>query len=61
VPIPAKLEVYYSPPMFFEGTGSEEDEVVHGYVEQVKERIAELIDAGRRRRKGEPALVKVSA
>lgn len=61
VPIPAKLEVYYSPPMFFEGTGSEEDEVVHGHVEQVKERIAELIDAGRRRRKGEPALVKVSA
>ena len=28
VPIPAKLEVYYSEPMFFEGTGSEEDEVV---------------------------------
>jgi hypothetical protein len=47
--------------MFFDGTGSEEDEVVYGYVEQVKERIAELIDAGRRRRKGEPALVKVPA
>ncbi len=55
VPIPAKLEVYYSPPMVFEGTGSEEDEVVYGHVEKVKERIADLIDAGRRRRRGEPA------
>ncbi len=55
VPIPAKLEVYYSPPMIFEGTGSEEDEVVHGHVEKVKERIAQLIDTGRRRRRGEPA------
>ena len=55
VPIPAKLEVYYSPPMIFEGSGSEEDEVVHGHVEKVKERIAQLIDTGRRRRRGEPA------
>ncbi len=55
VPIPAKLEVYYSPPMVFEGTGSEDDEVVHGHVEKVKERIAQLIDTGRRRRRGEPA------
>jgi len=54
VPIPAKLEVYYSAPMIFEGTGSEEDEVVNGYVEQVKERIAGLIEVGRRRRRGDP-------
>jgi 1-acyl-sn-glycerol-3-phosphate acyltransferase len=53
VPIPAKLEVYYSKPMVFEGTGSEEDEVVYGHVEKVKERIAGLIDVGRRRRRGE--------
>jgi 1-acyl-sn-glycerol-3-phosphate acyltransferase len=55
VPIPAKLEVYYSKPMVFEGTGSEEDEVVYAHVEKVKERIAQLIDTGRRRRRGEPA------
>ena len=55
VPIPAKLEVYYSEPMVFEGTGSEEDEVVSAHVEKVKERIAELIDRGRRHRRGEPA------
>ena len=54
IPIPVKLEVYYSAPMTFEGTGSEEDEVVLQHVEKVKERIAGLIDVGRRRRRGEP-------
>ena len=54
IPIPAKLEVYYSAPMFFEGTGTEEDEVIFGHVEKVKDRIAELIDIGRRRRRGDP-------
>lgn len=52
-PLPAKLEVYYSEPMMFEGTGAEEDEVVARHVEAVKDRIARLIDIGRRRRKGE--------
>ena len=52
-PLPAKLEVYYSEPMFFEGTGAEEDEVVFAYVDRVKTRIAELIELGRKRRKGE--------
>jgi 1-acyl-sn-glycerol-3-phosphate acyltransferase len=54
IPIPAKLEVYYSAPMTFEGTGSEEDEVVLQHVDKVKERIAGLIDVGRRRRRGDP-------
>ena len=54
VPIPVKLEVYYSAPMLFDGTGSEEDEVVLHYVDQVKARIAGLIDVGRRRRRGDP-------
>lgn len=53
VPIPAKLEVYYSAPMIFDGAGSEDDEVVQTYVDQVKERIAGLIEVGRKRRKGE--------
>lgn len=53
LPIPAKLEVHYSEPMFFEGTGAEEDEVVYANVERVKDRIASLIDLGRKRRKGE--------
>ncbi len=50
VPLPVKLEVHYSPPMFFEGTGAEEDEVIFGHVERVKARIAELIERGRQRR-----------
>jgi hypothetical protein len=38
--------------MVFEGTGNEEDKVIQGYVEQVKERIADLIERGVRIRKG---------
>ncbi|MCA9589279.1 MAG: acyltransferase family protein [Myxococcales bacterium] len=53
LPLPAKLEVHYTAPMLFEGTGSEEDDVVFGYVERVKSRIAETMELGRRRRKGE--------
>jgi len=53
LPIPAKLEVHFSEPMFFEGTGSEEDEHVNANVAKVKDRIASLIERGRRRRKGE--------
>jgi 1-acyl-sn-glycerol-3-phosphate acyltransferase len=53
LPIPAKLEIYYSAPMRFEGTGSEDDDVVHAYVDRVKSRIGELIEIGRKRRRGE--------
>lgn len=51
VPLPAALEVHYGAPMVFEGTGNEDDEVIHGYVEQVKTRIAQLIEDGRAARK----------
>lgn len=54
-PIPTKLEIYYSPPMVFEGTGAEEDEVVQAYVDQVKNRIFDLLETGRKRRTGEAA------
>ena len=52
-PLPAKLEVHYSEPMIFEGTGTEEDEVVAANVEKVKDRIAHLLDIGSKRRRGE--------
>ncbi len=42
------------PPCIFAGTGNEEDAVVHGYVDKVKEVIAKMVDAGARRRRGEP-------
>jgi 1-acyl-sn-glycerol-3-phosphate acyltransferase len=51
VPIPAQLEVHYGEAMRFEGTGNEDDAVIGGYVEQVKSRIAQLIEDGRASRK----------
>jgi 1-acyl-sn-glycerol-3-phosphate acyltransferase len=53
LPLPVKLDVYYGEPMTFEGTGSEDDETVQRYVDRVKRAIAELIERGRRERKGE--------
>jgi 1-acyl-sn-glycerol-3-phosphate acyltransferase len=50
LPLPVKLEVEYGAPMTFEGTGAESDEVISGYVEQVRTKIAEMLAAGRRRR-----------
>jgi len=51
IPAPARLELTYSEPMIFEGRGTEEDEIIEGYVEQVKQRIAGLIELGRARRR----------
>jgi 1-acyl-sn-glycerol-3-phosphate acyltransferase len=53
IPMPVKLEVYYGAPLMFEGTGTEDDETVQGYVDRVKASIAELLERGRRARKGE--------
>jgi 1-acyl-sn-glycerol-3-phosphate acyltransferase len=52
-PLPAKLVVHYGKPLVFEGTGDEEDSVIKGYVDIVKARIAELIEAARIDRRGE--------
>ncbi len=46
IPKPVPLQVYYSEPIVFEGTGSENDDVINGYVDQVKRRIAGLIATG---------------
>ena len=50
VPLPVRLEVEYGEPMMFEGTGAEADTVIEGDVEQVRMKIAEMIEAGRARR-----------
>jgi 1-acyl-sn-glycerol-3-phosphate acyltransferase len=52
LPLPVRLQVYYGEPMHFEGTGNEEDHTIARYVDQVKERIADMIAKGRKRRKG---------
>jgi 1-acyl-sn-glycerol-3-phosphate acyltransferase len=54
LPLPVRLVIEYSEPMVFEGTGTEDDEVIGGYVEQVKARIAHLIEVGREHRGGAP-------
>jgi len=47
VPLPVHCSIQYDAPLRFEGTGAEDDEVVQGWVEQVKGRIAALIGQGR--------------
>jgi 1-acyl-sn-glycerol-3-phosphate acyltransferase len=56
LPLPVRLEVHYGEPLRFAGTGCEDDEVIQGYVDEVKARIAALIDVGRRHRNGELVL-----
>jgi 1-acyl-sn-glycerol-3-phosphate acyltransferase len=51
VPLPAPCQVHYGEPMVFEGTGDEDDTVIRGYVDQVKQRIALLMEEARAARK----------
>jgi 1-acyl-sn-glycerol-3-phosphate acyltransferase len=51
IPRPVACQIYYGPPMTFDGDGDEADEVILVYVEQVKERIAAMIALGVDRRK----------
>ncbi|HLK38030.1 MAG TPA: lysophospholipid acyltransferase family protein [Polyangiaceae bacterium] len=57
LPIPAKMEIQYGPPVFYSGTGNEDDGVVLGYVAEVKRQIAGMLEDGARRRRGEPQAV----
>lgn len=52
LPLPVRLHIVYGEPMRFDGKGDEDDEVIIGYVDQVKETIAGLIERGRRLRRG---------
>lgn len=53
LPLPVRVEIHYGEPMTFTGTGAEGDEVIAGHVDEVRERIAKLIEVGRRHRSGE--------
>ena len=46
VPLPVSLEVRYGKPIVFDGSGSEDDEIVNGYVERVKGAIQGLMEEG---------------
>jgi 1-acyl-sn-glycerol-3-phosphate acyltransferase len=54
IPLPAMMQVRFGEPLVFAGDGSEEDEVIEGYVDQVKSAIAKLIAEGRQ---PQPALL----
>jgi 1-acyl-sn-glycerol-3-phosphate acyltransferase len=58
VPLPAKIDIEYAAPMQFTGTGNEDDEIVFGYVDKVKEAISSMLAAGAKRRRGEPAQLR---
>ena len=53
IPKPTRFQLLYGKPMQFEGTGHERDEVVIAMVDQVKERIRDLIRQGRQLREKE--------
>jgi 1-acyl-sn-glycerol-3-phosphate acyltransferase len=46
IPRPVPCQLYYSPPMRFVGDGSESDDVIEGYIDQVKARITAIIEHG---------------
>jgi len=54
IPFPVKYHVYFGEPMYFDGHGNDEDEVIGRKVEQARERIQAMIDAGldERRQRG---------
>ena len=53
VPKPTRFQLLYGKPMYFEGSGHERDEVVIAMVDEVKERIRDLIRQGRQLREKE--------
>lgn len=51
VPLPVSCQIHYGEPIYFDGDGSEADEVILGYVDTVKRRVAQLIEGGRDERR----------
>jgi 1-acyl-sn-glycerol-3-phosphate acyltransferase len=51
LPLPIRCAIHYGEPMTFDGNGTERDEVIEGYVEQVRGRINDLIAEGRAMRR----------
>jgi len=57
LPLPVSLSVEYGEPLRFFGTGDEDDFTIVSYVDEVKARIAELLERGKERRSKRKALV----
>lgn len=52
LPLPVTVDLHVSEPMWFEGTGNEDDRVVQENVDKVKARIAGMLDVGYKQRLG---------
>lgn len=52
LPLPVKYRIYFGEPMVFEGDPSDEDAAVEARVKKVKAAILQLLDRGRRERRG---------
>jgi 1-acyl-sn-glycerol-3-phosphate acyltransferase len=52
LPLPVKYRIHFGEPLHFEGDSSDEDAVIESKVERVKAAITELLERGRRERRG---------
>lgn len=52
LPLPVKYHIHFGAPMRFEGDPSEEDAVIQAKVNDVRDAIHEMLDEGRRTRRG---------
>jgi 1-acyl-sn-glycerol-3-phosphate acyltransferase len=50
-PLPVRYHLYFGEPMEFRGNANDEDEVIGRKVEQVKQRINDMIQAGLQQRR----------
>jgi 1-acyl-sn-glycerol-3-phosphate acyltransferase len=48
LPLPRKCSIYYGEPMHLQGDGTEDDEKIEAMVQQVKDRVRDLMDRGRK-------------
>jgi 1-acyl-sn-glycerol-3-phosphate acyltransferase len=62
IPLPAHFDIVYGAPMEFDGNGDEEDRVIERYVDDVKSRIATMMERARHaRERGEVPPPEVTA
>ena len=52
LPLPTRYRIYFGEAMRFEGHGDEDDELIEGYVEEVRTKVSALIRRGLRERPG---------
>ena len=52
LPLPVKYHFYFGEPLRFEGDPSDEDAVIKGYVDVVRDKIGSMFERGLAERKG---------